>query len=377
MSLPCREVCPRRSGPMPWCWRRVISGRRTTPSRVTTARLGSSLSGIDAALSIACAHGRFEDGGARYVPGPKAADLHITLMSRKGMLPEADFWCDLPYLPLNRATPERIAALQEGAKRYKADDLFDLMREEIMANDPEYAETISLSERTVEDFADAYFAPRRQADQFALASANLEEVERNAKSRTTVPWRYAILRLHEALSPLLPGLTDDERQRFNKYLAPVFIDNYAAVPPQTIRRLLALAATGSLSVAAVGQDSEVIKPRSGTGMALRDADGERKFAYFIDARGQSALPASELPFPTLLQQLNAEPDAPLPVEPCFALRGPEGTWDGLYCASLPFVMHLFPFAQGLTVSHEFGEVLAAEIEKDRENHERLRTQAVA
>jgi uncharacterized NAD(P)/FAD-binding protein YdhS len=339
--------------------------------------LGSSLSGIDAALSIACAHGRFEEGGSRYVPGPEAEGLHITLMSRKGLLPEADFWCDLPYLPLEYATPERIEALEQRPEGYDTEDLFDLLREEITANDPDYAAAIDLPSLTLENFADAYFAPRMGKDQFALAAANLEEVERNVNTRTTVPWRYAILRMHEALAPLLPGMSEHERQRFKTYLAPVFIDNYAAVPPQTIRRLLALAETGSLSVVSVEDDCEVLPPTDKEPTRLREKGGERRFDHFVDSRGQSALPASALPFPTLLAQLQADPEAPLPVSPSFALSGPDGTWRGLYCAGLPFVMHLFPFAQGITVSHEFGEVLARGVDSDRRAHDELTDQAVA
>ncbi len=58
---------------------------------------GSSLTAIDTAVALAGAHGAFvrNEDDLVYVPQPGTDAFRITMMSRKGLLPEADF-----YFPL-------------------------------------------------------------------------------------------------------------------------------------------------------------------------------------------------------------------------------------------------------------------------------------
>lgn len=65
-------------------------------------------------------------------------------------------------------------------------------------------------------------------------------MERNKREKRTVAWRYTVLRLHEVVQAIVPSLSEHDRERFKSGLERVFIDNYAAIPPQSIRRLLAL-----------------------------------------------------------------------------------------------------------------------------------------
>ncbi|STI46755.1 conserved protein with FAD/NAD(P)-binding domain [Escherichia coli] len=45
-------------------------------------------------------------------------------------------------------------------------------------------------------------------DPFDWAEKNLQEVERNKREKHTVPWRYVILRLHEAVQEIVPHLNE-------------------------------------------------------------------------------------------------------------------------------------------------------------------------
>jgi uncharacterized NAD(P)/FAD-binding protein YdhS len=65
-------------------------------------------------------------------------------------------------------------------------------------------------------------------------------VVRNKHEKRTVAWRYTVLRLHDVVGEIVPHLNEKDSERFKMGLARVFIDNYAAIPPQSIRRLLAL-----------------------------------------------------------------------------------------------------------------------------------------
>ena len=67
-------------------------------------------------------------------------------------------------------------------------------------------------------------------------------------------WRYAILRLHEVVQNVVAHLTEADRKRFDTGLRDVFVDNYAAVPAESIRRLLALRRAGVIDILDTGYD---------------------------------------------------------------------------------------------------------------------------
>lgn len=97
----------------------------------------------------------------------------------------------------------------------------------------------------------------RKSTVLSRAEANLKEVERNKREKTHRCWRYTVLRLHEVVQAIVPSLNEHDRERFKSGLERVFIDNYAAIPPQSIRRLLALREAGIISVVALGDDYDL------------------------------------------------------------------------------------------------------------------------
>ncbi|MBS8838247.1 FAD-NAD(P)-binding protein, partial [Escherichia coli] len=170
--------------------------------------------------------------------------LNITLLSRTGILPEADFYCPIPYEPLHIVTDQALNAEIQKGEEGLLDRVFRLIVEEIKFADPDWSQRIALESLNVDSFAQAWFAERKQRDPFDWAEKNLQEVERNKREKHTVPWRYVILRLHEAVQEIVPHLNEHDHKRFSKGLARVFIDNYAAIPSESIRRLLALREAG-------------------------------------------------------------------------------------------------------------------------------------
>lgn len=240
--------------------------------------------------------------------------LCITMMWRKGLLPEADFYYPIPFKPLSICTPEAVERLVAEDCAHLLDRCYDLFRAEPTAADPGHSEKVGLSELSLEDFAERYFADRVASDSFQRAVANLAEARENFAREYTVPWRYAILRMHEVLGLIVPHLEEEALKRFNRYLKPVFVDEYATVPHLSIERLLALHRAGHLSVIALGEDHR-IDTRGMEAGAVVSIDGERRhFPAFIDATGQRPLAADKFPFPTLLEQDvvrdAAENDAP-------------------------------------------------------------------
>jgi uncharacterized NAD(P)/FAD-binding protein YdhS len=320
--------------------------------------MGTSLSSIDAAMAVVTQHGQFvrsgEDLQYRLNEG---APLTITLMSRHGILPEADFYCPIPYERLRHFTDAALALCARSDS--VLDNAFALFAEELADADPDYAEAIGLGELDADSFADAYFARRLSVDPFRWARENLTEVERNKANRVTVAWRYALLRMHEKFETLVPEFSERDAERFAKGLKRVFIDNYAAVPSESIRRLLALRDAGILEVIALGEEYEL--ERGDTVTTIVTGSETFEFEIFIDARGQKALETGHLKFPTLRKELLAAGQDLPQVAEDYSISSPIKDHRRLYLAAIPYLMHERPFAQGIVVSNDIGQTIANSI----------------
>lgn len=335
---------------------------------------GSSLTAIDAAVALASHHGAFVKTGhdLSYVPGPDAGGLRMTMISRKGLLPEADFFFPLPHTPLSVCTVEAVADLVREPGGDLLEAAFDLFRQELALADPDYFQSKGLATATLEAFSESYFAERAASDPFEWAEANLTEARQNHIAQVTVPWRYAILRMHDVLAAIVPHLDGRQFERFSRYLKPIFVDDYGAVPHESIERLLALHRAGKLEVMAVGDDYRIDTHRPEGGVMLYRGAEQRHFPVFIEATGQRPLSAVQFPFLSLLEQGivrdEVSADAPdvargIVIDDAFHPVAEGIPADRLFCLSLPFIMGRHPFIQGITSSHEMGEIVGDALAK--------------
>jgi uncharacterized NAD(P)/FAD-binding protein YdhS len=339
--------------------------RRIAPGPI--AIRGSSLTAIDATFIER--EGRALD----FRLGPGAEALKLSMMSRKGLLPEADFYHPVPYEPLAICTPEAIERLIEAHCETTLDSAYELFKRELAQADPAYARHVGLDDLALEDFADRYFADRLAADPFDWAIANLDEARGNYDRGHTIAWRYAILRMHEVLALITPHLSEEALHRFNRYLKPVFVDEYATVPHLSIERLLALHRAGALDVVALGDDYR-IDTRSGERGAAVVVDGERRhFPVLIDATGQRPLAIEHFPFQTLVDQgvvrdaADGDADGPkgIAVDDLYHPVSDQPIAQRLFCLGIPFILGRHPFIQGITSSHEMGEIVGPELARAR------------
>lgn len=336
---------------------------------------GSSLTAIDTAVALAGSHGEFAetgDGGLIYNPRPGTADFHMTMMSRKGLLPEADFFHPVPYEPLALCTASAIEDLIAASEGDLLEQAFALFKQELAGADPGYATSIGLDDLALEDFCETYFADRVNADPFEWAKSNLEEAQRNYETGFTVPWRYAILRMHEVMAPLVPHLDPKQFRRFSKSFKPIFVDDYATVPHTSIQRMIALHRAGKLDIMAVGDDYRLDSHRPEGGVVLQLGGRPRHFPAFIDATGQRPLGAKDFPFPSLRKQgvvqdaAKGEADNAargILIDDEFHPVSQDISANRLFCLSLPFILGRHPFIQGITSSHEMGSVVGEELAK--------------
>lgn len=344
--------------------------------------LGTSLSGIDALITVATAHGAFlldEQGDLQYHALPGTDSFHVTMMSRKGVLPEADFYCEIPYRPLQFCTEAAVDHLIASQRHGLLDALFELFKAELIFCDPDYASAIGLSLLNVETLAPAYFRSRETTDPFSWAARNLAEAETNKRRRYTVEWRYAILRMHEVIARAIPHLDETDLKRFHQHFKTVFVDDYATVPHESIRRLLALHGVGKLEIVALGNDSDIDNESVERGATISIEGKTLDFEAFIDATGQHALSARDIPFPTLLKQgvfrkaaTKAAPAMDSDEERIVRTGGvdldeqfrpvfKDNLSNKLYCGAISFLLHKLPFVQGITSARDIGKIVSEAI----------------
>lgn len=328
----------------------------------SAAVIGSSLSAIDAALTLAARYGRFEQIGSRFTYAT-ASDrpLRIALLSRKGLLPEADFYYPIPEEPLDVFSEEAIAALVANGKTGLLSRAMRLFRAQLLQDDPAFFAELGLKRFTPKGFHRAYFQRREQRDLFAATIANLTEARRNHRARRTVMWRYTLMRAHEMFSLVLPYLDDKDLRRFHDTLKPIFADAYGCVPHVSIGKILALRRAGVLSVVALGTRGRPVRKEGQ--FVIEGAGHGDTYETLIDARGQQALTLNDLGFASLAEAA-ADTDPfrktarSRPADD-FRLDLNPGLARDVFCVSLPLLLRRHPFAQGLVSSESFGRSVAA------------------
>ena len=336
---------------------------------------GASLTAIDATVVLAIHHGEFvhsDVGELRYEPKPNSNNFSITMFSRKGVLPEADFFHPIPYEPLaicNCETMQRT--IETSGADDRLDGAFELFRREIMLVDARYADSINIQGLTLEQFCAAYFNRRTQMDPFDWARRNLQEAIANFASEFTVAWRYAILRMHEVFEIIVPDLCDVDFERFSQTLKPVFVDNYATVPHESVSRLLALHASQKLAIEKLEGGLRIDTRSPNQGAVVSRGKAQRHFPAFIEATGQRVLSAKDFPFPSLRSQGvvqdvqtsgKVKPGRGIAVDSEFHPISSYESSDRLFCLSIPFLLGQHPFAQGITSSAAMADVVSDAIQ---------------
>lgn len=338
--------------------------------------LGSSLSAIDAVVSIAGERGHFSNEGYHLRSG--AVPFLVTLMSRGGHLPEADFYCPLPAIPHDGFTSQVVTEIAgNSAPGGVLAGVFRQFKAILAIADPAYASAIDLDSLDEASFAPAYFSNREVCDPFDWARENLEEARRNHRAKYTVPWRYAILRSHEAFAACLPALDIDELTTFNSGMRRVFADNYAAVPPASIERLLALRDAGALAIAKLSDKYELQCDADSGSFTVTNGSDRLSFDAILDARGQVAADDDDFPFPTLRSMLLANRDVDdrrdraVEIDAGYRMANGINPVTNVWCLSIPFLIDRKPSIQGLTSAHEMGEAVAkAMFESNTPQHDR-------
>ena len=317
------------------------------------AILGTSLTAIDAAVALAGFHGAFieQDAGVSWEPNGPIDGFHITMMSRKGLLPPADWYYDLPLPELDHFS--EAAAADEVAKGQSGllNRCIALLAKDLAAIDRGRADDLKLTD--LDGLADRFFYERLQADPWEATRADLAVAEKDRAARKADRWRTALLRAHEVLEEVIPQMSEDDRETLHRELKPVFTDCYASIPHRSIRRMLALKEAGVLDLLRLGESYEMVP--TGSGAEVSHPGGDLRVAGVIDARGQQSVDWSGM-FPGLAKADGVSFDPAT-----YAVSLPEKCEGTLSFVAIPALLPTDPFVQGLERARDLGHASANRI----------------
>ena len=325
--------------------------------------LGSSLSAIDIVVALGCARGEFEEsnGVVRWTPLLDQQQLKITMISKKGIMPEGDFYYPFPYEPLKIITAEAVNNEISLGNEKLLQRVFHLLLEELKLSDPDYVRGLGKEGLTIGEFGIAYFERRKKLGGLAAGRKDFVKVRKSMLERKTIPYRYVLLRAHETFDIALRSLNEADWKLFSENLLPVFADCYAAVPHLSIARVLALYDAGILDLVDTGEAAQFTKFQE-HGVSVKTDEGSYNFDILLDARGQKAAPVGELPFASLVDLMG---DKEIPISAPFKLNVAANPGLSIYCVAIPQLLERHPFTQGLQNCAEVAKVVVADIVSQR------------
>jgi uncharacterized NAD(P)/FAD-binding protein YdhS len=326
--------------------------------------LGSSLSAIDVAIALGFTHGTFESDAGKVVwrPHSETSRLQISMVSKMGIIPEADFYYPYPYKPLVVLTEDAVKAEVAKGNDGLLARLFGLLCKELDLADPDYLNSLRCQPGNLEAFSKGYFEYRKSLGARVALKIDFMKTRESIENRETMQARYVLLRAHEVFDIVIRSLNAADWKKFKDTLLPVFTDSYAAVPHLSMARIIALSDADVLSVIAIGEDASFTDTPNG-GVEIQTADTTLEYSVLIDARGQSSAPLTELPFPSLIEDLTKEVKH---IEAPFKLTFNSARESSIYCLALPQILERYPFNQGLANSAENAEIVVGNLIRARD-----------
>ena len=341
----------------PWPYKAV-----TAVQPCNIAILGSSLSAIDIVIALGSTHGEFTEhnGSILWTPKPYAANMHITMLSKMGIMPEGDFYYPYPYTPPTFFSPDAIQTEISKGSDGLLQRLFALLCEELDNADPQYLTSLGNAARTVKGFSVAYFSNRRKLGGLKAVEKDFIKIRISMREKQIIPYRYVLLRAHEHFDLALHMLNETDWKLFAENLVPVFTDCYAAVPHLSLARIISMFKVNALSLMATGDDAE-FNSTANQGVSVKLENQTLNFDVMFDARGQASAPTDHLPFPSLVKILlnKSKPlIAPFKIETILPMP------TSIYCLALPQVLERNPFSQGLANCADNGKIVANAVLKE-------------
>lgn len=276
---------------------------------------GSSLTAIDAIVTLANLHGQFIERSPHqltWVPNTDTPDFKIVMHSLKGLLPAIRVHLDDPQLKTDiQLTKEDIFQhIVENGGFLSLDFLFEKnFREPMKTKDPEFYEQIR--EMNIEAFAKTMMEIREKADGFQLFKSEYQEAAESIRKKKPVYWKEFLSALNFVINYPAKHLSAEDMLRLQKALMPLIGIIIAFVPQESCEQMIALHEAGRLDIISVDKDSKV-EPHKEGGIIYHYKDDEEKehqtrYLSYIDCTGQPQLSMKDLPFKSLIKKDSLTP----------------------------------------------------------------------
>jgi uncharacterized NAD(P)/FAD-binding protein YdhS len=259
--------------PSPWPPEKLLKG---IPEGERVAIIGSSLSALDATLTLTVDGEFLRDDNGRLIYFPSSNPRSIRLYSRRGLLPRVRGKMGVyrnRFLTLENV--ERLGAKNNNMVPLKT--IFRLLESDLEAA---YGHRIEWQ---------SILNPKRTP--IELLRDYLKDAQEGDGPNGTLLWQTLLHQAFPLLRSLYANLPAEDRERFDKDYTTLFFSYASLMPLINGEKLLALMESGTLDVVKLGDDYGFIRDdskgcfefvyRNQRGVERRDS-----CKYVIDARGQ-------------------------------------------------------------------------------------------
>jgi uncharacterized NAD(P)/FAD-binding protein YdhS len=249
--------------------------RSQVPQGERVAIIGTSLSAIDATLTL-LSDGRFmrrENGSLRYIPG--ANSRRVALFSRKGLLPKVRGpMGNRQNRFFSRSGIAELSAQKKG--RLDLTDIFGLLRQEL---ESAYGRPMDWQ---------AVLHP--QKDPASILREDIRQAKNGDNPKGDILWQTLLFQSTEILKTLYIESSPEQRQKLDAYKS-VFMAHAAPIPLVNAEKILALLESGVLTVNRLqGPYRSMGSPENRSfEFHYQDQDNRiltQTFRFVVDARGQ-------------------------------------------------------------------------------------------
>jgi len=247
------------------------------PEKEPVAIIGTSLSAIDAVLTMFSEGSFLESGSGSFKFQPPANPRLVTMFSRNGILPKIRGRSGSYQ---NRFFT--MAGLQALIAKEKDGitlaDLFTLLDRELTAA---YGKAIPWDE--------IRYPPE---DHIALLKAEIQQARQGDNSDGDILWQTILFQSLSVIKTAYLHLRPDQKERFENDFQSVFMAHAAPVSLVIAQKILALLESGFLRIHRLSRPIEVDKATHKSGFEFNYLDHyggihTERFNFVIDARGQS------------------------------------------------------------------------------------------
>jgi uncharacterized NAD(P)/FAD-binding protein YdhS len=243
------------------------------PKGASVAIIGSSLSAIDAVLTLS-ADGTFERAPSREpVYHASNEPRRLTLYSRSALLPTVRGRTGSYRNKF--LTPGGIERLIRQKEELRLLDLFMLLDRDL---ERAYGRPFSWKKLT-----DPKLTPKDRL------SAHLRDARQGDGPQGEILWQTVLQQVFPMVRRLYLALSPKERMRFNSDFSTLFFSHGAPMPMINAEKLLALMKSGIVTLRRAAPRTLFKEKGSVFSFSFQDHDGKRKHAvhdYVVDARGQ-------------------------------------------------------------------------------------------